>query len=146
MKPSPGRKPDLPGQSGSEPATCPRTLRAGRKFTPASTSEKGRKSSAGPEPLPPPLTLVEPVGPFLPPLRLQEVVVVEGREEWGGWWWWWCGREIDNNVSVGIESRKTRSTAREPSTTNNCWPSRAQKESRKGGHSTSNWTEGEQCP
>ena len=46
---------------GSEPATCPRTLPAGRKFTPASTSETGRKSWAGPET--PPLTLFLPVGP-----------------------------------------------------------------------------------
>ena len=46
---------------GSEPATCPRTLPADRKFTPASTSETGRKSSAGPET--PPLTLFLPVGP-----------------------------------------------------------------------------------
>ena len=34
---------------GSEPATCLRTPPASRKFTPASTSETGRKSSAGPE-------------------------------------------------------------------------------------------------
>ena len=34
---------------GSEPATCQRTQPARRKFTPASTSETGRKSSAGPE-------------------------------------------------------------------------------------------------
>ena len=34
---------------GSEPATCPRTRPAGRKFTPASTSGTGRKSSARPE-------------------------------------------------------------------------------------------------
>ena len=40
---------------GSEPTTCPRTQPAGRKFTPASTSETGRKSSAGPET--PPLEL-----------------------------------------------------------------------------------------
>ena len=35
---------------GSEPATCPRTQLAGRNFTPASTTETERKSSAGPEP------------------------------------------------------------------------------------------------
>ena len=46
---------------GSEPATCPRTRPAGRKFTPASTSETGRKSSAGPET--PPLVHLLPVGP-----------------------------------------------------------------------------------
>ena len=33
----------------SGPATCPRTPPAGRTFTSASTSETGRKSSAGPE-------------------------------------------------------------------------------------------------
>ena len=32
---------------GSEPATCPRTPPASRRFAPASTSETGRKSSAG---------------------------------------------------------------------------------------------------
>ena len=48
---------------GSEPATCPRTPPAGRKFTPASTSETGRKSSAGLET--PPLVHLLPVGPFL---------------------------------------------------------------------------------
>ena len=47
---------------GSKPATCPRTPPAGRKFTPASTSETGRKSSAGPET--PPLELLLPVGPL----------------------------------------------------------------------------------
>ena len=41
--------------------------------------------------------------------------------------------EIDNDVSVDIESRKTAATAREPSTTNNCWPSRAQKSRGKAG-------------
>ena len=35
---------------GSEPATCPRTPLSGRKFTPASTSETGRKSSADRKP------------------------------------------------------------------------------------------------
>ena len=48
---------------GSEPATCPRTPPAGRKFTPASTSETGRKSSAGPETKP--LVLLLPFGPSL---------------------------------------------------------------------------------
>ena len=46
---------------GSEPATCLRTPPAGREFTPASTSETGRKSPAGPETLL--LTLFVPVGP-----------------------------------------------------------------------------------
>ena len=45
---------------GLKPATCPRTRPAGRKFTPASTFETGRKASAGPET--PPLTLLVPVG------------------------------------------------------------------------------------
>ena len=40
---------------GIEPATCSRTPPAGRRLTPASTSETGRKSSARPET--PPLTL-----------------------------------------------------------------------------------------
>ena len=48
---------------GSEPATCSRIRPASRKFTPASTSETGRKSSAGPEP--PPLVHLLPVGPCL---------------------------------------------------------------------------------
>ena len=47
---------------GMEPATCPRTTPAGRKFTPASTSVTGSKSSAGLET--PPLTLFVPVGPY----------------------------------------------------------------------------------
>ena len=46
---------------GSEPATCPHTRPAGRKFTPASTSGTGRKSSAGPET--PPLVHLLAVGP-----------------------------------------------------------------------------------
>ena len=46
---------------GMEPATCSRTQPAGRKFTPASTSGTGRKSSAGPET--PPLVHLLPVGP-----------------------------------------------------------------------------------
>ena len=46
---------------GMEPATCPRTPPAGRKFTPASTSETGSKSSAGLET--PPLVHLLPVGP-----------------------------------------------------------------------------------
>ena len=45
----------------SGPATCTRTPPAGRKFTLASNSETGRKSSAGPET--PPLTHLVPVGP-----------------------------------------------------------------------------------
>ena len=56
---------------GSEPATCPRTTPAGRKITPASTSETGRKSSAGPEP--PPLTLLVPVGPCAPTVSDHEL-------------------------------------------------------------------------
>ena len=51
---------------GSEPATCLRTQPASRKFTPASTSGTGRKSSAGPEP--PPLELLLPWDPgYTPP-------------------------------------------------------------------------------
>ena len=41
------------------------------KFTPASTSETGRKSSAGPET--PPLTLFVPVGPCTPPVSEHEL-------------------------------------------------------------------------
>ena len=37
-------------------------------------------------------------------------------------WWWWCGRCIDADVC-----KENRSSATEPSTTHNCWPSRAQK-------------------
>ena len=48
------------GLPGSEPATCPRTPPAGRKFTPASTSVTGSNSSAGPET--PPLVHNVPVG------------------------------------------------------------------------------------
>ena len=59
----------VPGcQPRSEPATCSRTLPAGRKFTPASTSETGSNSSASRET--PPLTLFVAVGPCLPPPRL----------------------------------------------------------------------------
>ena len=55
----------------SEPAYCSRTPPAGRKFTPAPTSETGpsetgRKSSAGPET--PPLVLLLPVGPCTLPV------------------------------------------------------------------------------
>ena len=56
---------------GSEPATCPRTPPAGRKFTPASTSETGRKSSAGPET--PPLVHLLPVGPVTLPVSDHEL-------------------------------------------------------------------------
>ena len=53
---------------GSEPATCPRTPPAGRKFTPVSTSETGSKSSAGPET--PPLVHLLHVRPCLPVPKL----------------------------------------------------------------------------
>ena len=56
---------------GSEPATCPRTQPAGRKFTPASTSETGSNSPAGPET--PPLTLFVPVGPCMLPVSDHEL-------------------------------------------------------------------------
>ena len=56
---------------GSEPATCPRTPPAGRKFTPASTSETGRISSAGPET--PPLVLLLPVGLLTLPVSDHEL-------------------------------------------------------------------------
>ena len=46
---------------GSEPATCPNTLPAGRKFTPVSTSATGSNSSAGP--VTPPFTLLLSLGP-----------------------------------------------------------------------------------
>ena len=49
-------------------ATCSRTPPAGRKFTPASTSETRRKSSAGPET--PPLVPFLRVGPWLHTSRL----------------------------------------------------------------------------
>ena len=36
------------------------------------------------------------------------VVVVVVVVVWWWWLWWlWCGREIDNDVSVDIESKKT---------------------------------------
>ena len=62
--------------------------------------------------------------------------------------WWWCGREIDNDVSVDVESRKTAAqhgSIRRPTTVHHRW---LKKKSRQG-HSTSNWTESrkkKKCP
>ena len=57
----------------------------------------------------------------------------------GGW-----GREVGNDVSVHIESRKTAAqhgSPRRPATVGH----QGLKKSRQGGHSTSNWTECEKC-
>ena len=52
---------------------------------------------------------------------------------------------VKRDESCRCQHNRTSSLAREPSTTNNCWPSRAPKNPLRAGHSTSKWRECENC-